>query len=684
MARQVVVEVIGDASKFSRATSTAVGNAGKLDTGLRRTAIGGAIAGAAMSVVTKAIDFVGSSITNSITAASDLSETVNKVGVVFGSAAKPVLDWGKTAATALGMSSNQALAAAGTYGNLLVSLGLTGEKAADMSMEMVNLAADMASFNNASPADTLAAIQSGLVGEMEPLRKFGISLSDATLREKAMSMGLVTTTKTVLPASIKAQASYALILEQSGSAQGDFARTADGLANKQRIANAEMENAQAVMGARLLPVMLAVMGVVTQYLIPAFSAIADIVGGVVGPAIQFISERMDIFGPIALGLGIAVGATLVPAFIAWAAAAIAAAIPMVVLAAPVIAVGLAIGAVVLLAIELAKVLGITLPDAVTKATDQIGQLAEIPGEIAGNIASAKGVVAAGANTGITVPIVNATQFAHQQSVKIAAKTPHEVADGLRDGIFDVKGAMTDLKDAMANTLSPVKEMAAIEGFLTGKFLAKGLNDKRPSVAAEFRAYKIDAELRLNELKRNAAIAGQDTGKGFGSGIGGQAAHVGRRTAEVVSRARDKFKMADDARVWGKNTGTAFMEGIAKGVMQGTGGVMISLTKIQGILEAHSPPGPESPLHNIDRWGEATGEAFTTPLAKAISGGMTHVRNALTFGSLPLPAMALAGMAGSAAGGIGGSGVTVVFNGPVYGDDLEDLANRIAFRLRTVG
>lgn len=190
-----------------------------------------------------------------ITAASDLNETINKSSVVFGRNAAAMQQWSQGAAKSFGMSQNAALGAAATYGNLFVSLGLGQDESVKMSKRLVELAGDLASFNNTDPTTALDALRSGLVGEVEPLRKFGISLQDATLKQKALDMGLIANTKGVLPPAIKAQAAYALILEQSTTAQGDFKRTSGGLANQQRILNAQWEDAQASLGQALLPTM---------------------------------------------------------------------------------------------------------------------------------------------------------------------------------------------------------------------------------------------------------------------------------------------------------------------------------------------------------------------------------------------------------------------------------------------
>lgn len=187
--------------------------------------------------------------------ASDLAESQSKVGVVFGDSAGQILNASKTAATAMGLSKRAYLDAAGTLGNLLVSLDLTPEKAAGMSESMVKLAGDLASFNNVSPEEALDAIRSGLVGETEPLKRFGVNMNEATLKAQAMKMGLIKTTKEALTPQQKALASYGLIMKQTKTAQGDFARTSDGLANKQRIMKAQFDDLTTTLGAKALPVM---------------------------------------------------------------------------------------------------------------------------------------------------------------------------------------------------------------------------------------------------------------------------------------------------------------------------------------------------------------------------------------------------------------------------------------------
>ena len=203
----------------------------------------GAIAGAASYVKT------------ATGAATDLNEEINKASVVFRGAEKPLIDWSNTTASSLGIARQEALAAAGTFGNMLVPMGFARKDAANMSQRMVGLAADMASFNNADPSETLDALRAGLAGESEPLRKFGVFLNDARLKQEALNMGIYDG-KGPLDSATKAQATYALILKDTKDAQGDFKRTSGSLANQQRILKAQWTNLAATIGKAVLPVAL--------------------------------------------------------------------------------------------------------------------------------------------------------------------------------------------------------------------------------------------------------------------------------------------------------------------------------------------------------------------------------------------------------------------------------------------
>lgn len=297
-----------------------------------------------------------------IDAASDLDESMSKAGVVFGDATGAVVAFSEGSAEALGQSQQEALEAAGTFGNLFVSMGLGQDVAADMSMGLVTLGSDLASFNNSVPIEALDALRAGLTGETEPLKRFGVNMTAAGVAAKALEMGIadviVDETKLkgasldlaeaqgkaaaalkehggesiefeqayqkvseasakveaaaagevqALTSAQKAQAIYALVMEQTVTAQGDFARTSDGLANATRIAKAQLADAAATMGGQLLPIGLQVVQFVSD-LIEKFTNLSPetqktilVVAGLaaaIGPLLLMFGTLMSALGSI--------------------------------------------------------------------------------------------------------------------------------------------------------------------------------------------------------------------------------------------------------------------------------------------------------------------------------------------------------------------------------------------------
>lgn len=265
---------------------------------------------------------VGDQIVSAVDAGSDLNETISKTEVVFGNLAPKALKFGDNSATAFGTSKQAGLEMLSTLGNLFVSMGLTEGQSLDMSKSMVQLAGDLGSFNNVPTPEALEAIRAGLIGETEPLRRFGVNLNEAAIQAKAMALG-IWDGEAPLTAAQKAQAAYALILEQTTTAQGDFARTSDGAANKQKILAARMEDIRAKIG---------------QGLVPIYEKLLTIGGRV----ITWLQKHQT----VAKALGVLIGGALVTAFVAWAVAAGQAAVATIAATWPVLAIIAAVAALV--------------------------------------------------------------------------------------------------------------------------------------------------------------------------------------------------------------------------------------------------------------------------------------------------------------------------------------------------
>lgn len=222
--------------------------------GFTAAILGGAGIGAGLGVFNAVAAGIGKVIDygdRAIELASDLAEQQSKVSEVFGDQAEVIEGWAKTAVTSMGMSERAALEAAGTLGNLFDALGLSTDRSVEMSRAMIQLAADIGSFNNVASEDVLTALKSGLVGETEPMRRFGANLSAARVNAYALARGMAATTAGITDA-IKVQARYELILKDTANAQGNFAKTATGLANSQKSLDAALEQLQTELGKFLV------------------------------------------------------------------------------------------------------------------------------------------------------------------------------------------------------------------------------------------------------------------------------------------------------------------------------------------------------------------------------------------------------------------------------------------------
>ena len=136
--------------------------------------------------------------------------------------------------------------------DLLKPMGIAPALAAEMSNEVVKLAADLGSFNNVPTDRVIQDINSALVGNFETMKKYGVVLNETTIKQEAMNMGLWDG-KGVIDASTKAQVAFALSLKGSADAQGDMLRTAGSFANVMKASGKRLEDLGAMIGKELLP-----------------------------------------------------------------------------------------------------------------------------------------------------------------------------------------------------------------------------------------------------------------------------------------------------------------------------------------------------------------------------------------------------------------------------------------------
>lgn len=253
------------------ATRAARGLGGAMGGVLARGAQAGALAIAGASVA------LGIFAVKAIGAASDAAETASAFGTVFADATAPAQMWVDTTSAAFGIASSDLQAAMLRFAGLGKQTGLTGTALADFSSSITQAGLDLASFWNVSTDDALAALQAGLTGEADGLKQFGIFMSDASLSAFALSRGI---TKTVdsMTEQEKVGLRSRFILANLGDAQGDLARTQDGLANKTRGVQGRFKTLTEMIGAALLP---------------ATSALTSAVSDGLAAAIDWLTPRID-------------------------------------------------------------------------------------------------------------------------------------------------------------------------------------------------------------------------------------------------------------------------------------------------------------------------------------------------------------------------------------------------------
>lgn len=242
----------------------------------------------------------------SIKAASDMNESISKSNAVFGDFAGQVQAFSSKAATSLAMTSQQALEATASYGNLFVSMGMGQGPAAEMSTALTQLAADMGSFNNIPMALMLEKIRSGMVGQAEPLLALGANLGAAEVNAKAMAMGLADASGQLSNSAVL-QARFALLMEQTKIQQGDLAKTSGGLANSTKILGAQIGDLAIKIGQLLLPIAQQLVGLIQQ-VVGWFSSLSPemqktvvilaAVAAAIGPLLVIIGSLISSIGAI--------------------------------------------------------------------------------------------------------------------------------------------------------------------------------------------------------------------------------------------------------------------------------------------------------------------------------------------------------------------------------------------------
>lgn len=203
--------------------------------------------------------------TAAVKLSSDLTETMGKAEVVFGDNFGAIEAWSNGAIENMGLAKESALDAASTFGDLATSMGIGQTTAADMSMDLTQLAADMASFKNISVERAQIALNGIFTGETESLKGLGIVMNEATLEQFAMNQGLNKTYKE-LSQTEKVMLRYKFVMSSTKNAQGDFARTSDSVANQTRMVSERLKETGANFGDVLAPMVGKALAAINDFL----------------------------------------------------------------------------------------------------------------------------------------------------------------------------------------------------------------------------------------------------------------------------------------------------------------------------------------------------------------------------------------------------------------------------------
>lgn len=223
---------------------------------------------------------LASMIGTAVTQSNAYQENLNLFTVAMGEYAQEAFDYGQTVSEVLGIDLSDWIRNQGVFNTLLTGFGNTADRAALMSKNLTQLGYDISSFFNISVEDAMQKLQSGISGELEPLRRLGYDLSQARLEATALSLGIDKSVQSMTQAE-KAELRYYAIMTQVTTAQGDLSRTLEAPANQLRVLSAQFNMAARSIGNIFIPALNAILPyaiAVVQVIREIADAIASLFG----------------------------------------------------------------------------------------------------------------------------------------------------------------------------------------------------------------------------------------------------------------------------------------------------------------------------------------------------------------------------------------------------------------------
>lgn len=221
--------------------------------------------------------------------ASELEQAVGASETVFGEAEDTIAHFADTSADKFGLSERAARQLTAQFGALLTNVGFTADEAADTSVKIAQLGADLSAAFGGRPEDAVTALAAAMRGERDPIERYGVALKEADVSARILKLRLDTSTLAAKK-NATAVATLSLIYEQTSKASGQFGRESETMAGTQARLTAAFEDLQATIGKEFLPAM--------QEATANVKLLVDALELVPGPAKTAARALLDPLGPL--------------------------------------------------------------------------------------------------------------------------------------------------------------------------------------------------------------------------------------------------------------------------------------------------------------------------------------------------------------------------------------------------
>lgn len=285
----LVIKILGDATGAQKGMKDAATAVGQAESSLSKMAGPAAIAGGAILLFGKQTG----------EAASDAEQAMGAVESVFKDQADAAKNLARSASTDVGLAASEYANIAAILGAQLKGMGTASDQLVPTTDKLIDLGADLSATFGGSTADAVAAISSLMRGERDPIEKYGVAIKEVDVQAKKAELGLSGLTGEA-DKQATAQATLALLTQQTADAHGAFARESDTAAHAQQVSSAAMQDASAAIGTAFLPVMTTAAALLAEFA-------------------KFAQQNAPLVSALAIAIGVVAGAVLAAnvAFSVW-------------------------------------------------------------------------------------------------------------------------------------------------------------------------------------------------------------------------------------------------------------------------------------------------------------------------------------------------------------------------------